>query len=192
MLTLPAARSGWSPSMRILDKALLEQLSDELAGLCSDMLSLEASFLKRPSTLHEAHRRSARNLAHYLALRRHDVRELQTQLALLGLSSLGRTESHVFTAVQTVHRVLNVLLGTNGSLPSPEVSAVEIGEGIALLETNADALLGPPPQDRKVRIMVTMSSEAATDYESIRDLVRNGMDCMRINCAHDDPKRGSK
>jgi pyruvate kinase len=188
MLTLPAARSGWSPSMRILDKALLRQLSDELAGLCSDMLSLEASFLKRPSTLHEAHRRSARNLAHYLALRRHDVRELQTQLAFLGLSSLGRTESHVFTAVQTVHRVLNVLLGTNGSLPCPEVSAVEIGEGIALLETNTDALLGPPPQDRKVRIMVTMSSEAATEYAFIRDLLQNGMDCMRINCAHDDPQ----
>ena len=80
------------------------------------------------------------------------------------------------------------MLGTNGSLPCPEVPAVEIGEGIALLETNADALLGPPPQDRKVRIMVTMSSEAATDYESIRDLLQNGMDCMRINCAHDDPQ----
>ena len=81
--------------MRILDKALLRQLSDELAGLCSDMLSLEASFLKRPSTLHEAHRRSARNLAHYLALRRHDVRELQTQLAFLGspLSAVPRVTS---------------------------------------------------------------------------------------------------
>jgi pyruvate kinase len=174
--------------MRILDKPLLRQLSEELASLCSDMLSLEASLLKRPSTLHQAHRRSARNLAHYLALRRHDVRELQSQLALLGLSSLGRTESHVFTAVQTVHRVLNVLLGTNGSLPSPDVPAVEMGEGIALLEANADALLGPSPLGRKVRIMVTMSSEAATEYELVRSLVRNGMDCMRINCAHDNPQ----
>ena len=174
--------------MRILDKPLLRQLSEELASLCSDMLKLEASLLKRPLTLHEAHRRSARNLAHYLALRRHDVRQLQSQLALLGLSSLGRTESHVLTAVQTVHRVLNALLGTNGSLPCPEVPAVEMGEGIALLEANADALLGPPPPGRKVRIMVTMSSEAATDYELVRDLVRNGMDCMRINCAHDNPQ----
>ena len=172
--------------MRILDKPLLKQLSEELASLCSEMLSLEASLFKRSSTLHEAHRRSARNLAHYLALRRHDVRKLQSQLALLGLSSLGRTESHVLTAVQTVHRVLNVLLGTNGSLPLPKVPAVEMSEGIALLEANADALLGPPPASRKVRIMVTMSSEAATDYELVRNLVRNGMDCMRINCAHDN------
>jgi pyruvate kinase len=174
--------------MRILDKRLLEQLSAELAVLCSDMLELEASLLKRPLALHEAHRRSARNLAHYLALRRHDIRQLQSQLALLGLSSLGRTESHVLNAVQTVHRVLHTLLGTNGTLPCPEEPAVEIGEGTELLEANTDALLGPAPPGRKVRIMVTMSSDAATDYELVRDLLRNGMDCMRINCAHDNPE----
>ena len=77
------------------------------------------------------------------------------------------------------------MLGTNGSLPCPEEPAVEIGEGTELLEANADALLGPPPPGRKVRIMVTMASDAATDYELVRDLVRSGMDCMRINCAHD-------
>ena len=186
-LSLPYSELG-SASMRILDKRLLEQLSAELASLCSDMLELEASLLRRPLALHEAHRRSARNLAHYLALRRHDVRQLQSQLALLGLSSLGRTESHVLNAVQTVHRVLNALLGTNGSLPCPEEPAVEIGEGTELLEANTDALLGPAPPGRKVRIMVTMSSDAATDYELVRDLVRNGMDCMRINCAHDNPE----
>jgi pyruvate kinase len=174
--------------MRILDKSLLEQLSAELALLCSDMLEVERSLLRGPLALHEAHRRSARNLAHYLALRRHDVRQLQSQLALLGLSSLGRTESHVFNAVQTVHHVLNTLLGTHSSLKCPEEPAVEIGEGTELLKANTDALLGPPPAGRKVRIMVTMSSDAATDYELVRDLVRNGMDCMRINCAHDNPE----
>jgi pyruvate kinase len=173
--------------MRNLDKSLLEQLSRELASLCGDMLELENSMMKRPLGLHEAHQRSARNLAHYLALRRHDIRELQAQLALLGLSSLGRTESHVLNAVQTVHRVLNAMLGRESTLPSPAEPAVEIGQGAELLEANADALLGPPPRGRKVRIMVTMGSDAATDYELVRDLVRNGMDCMRINCAHDNP-----
>jgi pyruvate kinase len=38
-----------------------------------------------------------------------------------------------------------------------------------------------------VRIMVTMPSEAATDYALVRDLLKAGMDLMRINCAHDDP-----
>jgi pyruvate kinase len=33
--------------------------------------------------------------------------------------------------------------------------------------------------------MVTMPSQAANDYSLVRDLVAGGMDCMRINCAHD-------
>ena len=35
--------------------------------------------------------------------------------------------------------------------------------------------------------MVTMPPEAATKYELVRDLLAQGMDCMRINCAHDGP-----
>lgn len=34
--------------------------------------------------------------------------------------------------------------------------------------------------------MVTMSTEAAQDYDLVRSLLASGMDCMRINCAHDD------
>jgi pyruvate kinase len=40
--------------------------------------------------------------------------------------------------------------------------------------------------------MVTMSSEAADDYASVRDLVRRGMDCARINCGHDDQETWGK
>lgn len=173
--------------MRQLDTDLLQKLSDELASLCNEMLQLESSLLKCTLAVHEAHRRSASNLAHYLALRRRDVRELQSQLALLGLSSLGRMESNVLDAVQTVHRVLGVLLGSGASLPCSAEPCVAIGEGAELLEKNTDALLGTPPPGRKVRIMVTMPSEAATDYAFVRDLVQSGMDCMRINCAHDNP-----
>ena len=174
--------------MRNLDKTLLRKFSSELETLCSDMLELESSLLQRPLALHETHRRSARNLAHYLALRRHDIRKLQAQLAQIGLSSLGRTESHVLTAVRAVDRVLNVLAGRNSSLPVSGEAAVEMDEGSKILEGNTRTLLGPPPPERRVRIMVTMSTDAATDYELVRDLVRSGMDCMRINCAHDNPE----
>ena len=34
--------------------------------------------------------------------------------------------------------------------------------------------------------MVTLPSDAATDYELVRGLVARGMDVARINCAHDD------
>ena len=182
--------------MRVLDHALLRQLSRELSSICDDMLRLESSLLKKPLAINEAHRCSARNLAHYLALRRHDVRGLQSQLALLGLSSLGRTESHALTAVQTVHHVLDVLLGKGGwGKKGPGKNAacaaeppVAMGEGSEILEKNTEALLGPAPSKRKVRIMVTMATEAASDYKLVHDLVQNGMDCMRINCAHDGPE----
>ena len=171
--------------MRSFDKALLRQLADQLAALHKEMVEAESFFLREPLKLHESHRRSARNLAHYLALRRHDIRKLQSQLALLGLSSLGRTESHALSAVQTVHHVLGVLLGDDCFISPPGQPAVEIGEGDQILEAHTDALLGAADPERKVRIMVTMSTDAATDYQLVRDLVQNGMDCMRINCAHD-------
>ena len=174
--------------MKVLDKRLLGRLSSELSSLVSNMLDLEASLLKRPAAIHESHRRSVRNLVHYLALRQHDLRPLQSQLALLGLSSLGRAESHVLSTVLTVHRALSALLGTSDSPPCPRERPIEFDEGTQLLEANTDALLGSVPSGRKVRIMVTMSSDAATNYELVRDLVRNGMDCMRINCAHDNPE----
>ncbi|MGB9505605.1 MAG: pyruvate kinase, partial [Candidatus Acidiferrum sp.] len=63
--------------------------------------------------------------------------------------------------------------------------------GITLLEKNTEALLGESPAARHVRIMVTMPPEAATKYELVRDLLVQGMDCMRINCAHDGPEAWS-
>jgi pyruvate kinase len=60
----------------------------------------------------------------------------------------------------------------------------DTGDGI--LAEHASALLGPPPEPRHTRIMVTMPSEAASDAGLVRDLVASGMDVMRVNCAHDD------
>jgi pyruvate kinase len=36
--------------------------------------------------------------------------------------------------------------------------------------------------------MATMPTEAAVDHALVHDLVAGGMDCMRINCAHDGPE----
>ena len=34
--------------------------------------------------------------------------------------------------------------------------------------------------------MVTLPTEAAQNYQLVRELVQRGTDCMRINCAHDN------
>jgi pyruvate kinase len=161
------------------------ELLQQLAALRSEMLDLEASGRTEFADVHADHQSSATNLLHYLALRRHDIRRLQSQLAALGLSSLGRTEPHVISALFAVMNALHRLAGSPENGEAVPVSAPEIGEGARLLDKNTEALLGPPPKSRSVRIMVTMPSEAATDYDLVRDLLLHGMDCMRINCAHD-------
>ena len=168
----------------------LEKLIQNLSLLISEMHELEASGLIGATEVHPDHRASARNLMDYLTLRRHDIRHLQSKLAALGLSSLGRTEPHVLSSL---HAVLNILLKLAGSAPISLASkaAPQVGQGNHLLDRNTEALLGEAPTDRHVRIMVTMPPEAATKYELVRDLLAQGMDCMRINCAHDGPEAWS-
>jgi len=149
------------------------------------MLALESSLLKSSPSLHKSHVRSARNLAHYLALRQQDLRDLQADLATLGLSSLGRSESHVLSTIQAVHSALCALAGSEDQLSQCE-PPVRADEGPKLLNRNAAALFGDKPSGRNVRIMVTMPTEASTDYDLVRDLLQSGMNCMRINCAHDN------
>ncbi len=131
-------------------------------------------------------RESAYNLAHYLAVRRHDVRDLQRDLSALGLSSLGRMEAHVMAALNAVYEVLLRLrrlpLPPDLKVPAP----VGFDTGDAMLAEHAVSILGVRPPQRNTRIMVTMPSEAATDVQLIRHLLERGMDIMRVNCAHDD------
>lgn len=127
---------------------------------------------------------SAINLAHYLALRQVDFRPLQAQLSWLGISSLGRSETHVLANLDKALGILHLLAGKPWqSLTSDE--PVGSRRGPALLRQHATALLGEAPQNRGVRVMVTLPSESASVPRLIEDLVAAGMDVARINCAHD-------
>jgi pyruvate kinase len=172
---------------RRLPQAELEKLLQHLSRLRSEMLELETFGLSDYAQPRANHTASAANLMHYLALRRHDIRHLQSQLANLGLSSLGRTEPHVLSALNAVMNVLCQLIGAGEACLASE-TAPRLNEGTALLQTNTDALLGPARTGRSVRIMVTMPPEAATNYDLVRDLLAQGMDCMRINCSHGGPE----
>ena len=165
---------------------LLVPLLTHLESLCSDIVRVEAEFEPQLHETHAAYQKSARNLVHYLALRRHDLRDLQEQLAVLGLSSLGRTESHVLAGLDAVVGILHRVAGRAGHAAQGRAPAIDFSEGRALLHAHTQTLLGLRPAQRGVRIMVTMPTEAAHDYELVKQLLMRGMDCMRINCAHDD------
>ena len=163
----------------------IESLRERLRAIRHDLVRREQQ-LAAPLADYSIHSKSARNLVHYLGLRHNDLRELQEQLAALGLSSLGRTESHVLAGIDAVLNLLDQLWPGESHARASEKAAIDFREGDKLLRANSDALLGPRPRKRSVRIMVTASSEAATDYELVRQLLASGMDCMRVNCAHDD------
>ena len=168
-----------------VDDRELGALVAELERTRAEMLALEESHAKTLAAIPEQQRESARNLLHYLALRDEDRRPLQEQLARRGLSSLGRSEAHVLATLDAVLAILRALVGTvsHGGDGRP---ALGFDAGLALLERHTGALLGSSSSGRDVRIMVTMPSEASSDYALVHDLLVAGMDCMRINCAHDD------
>ncbi|MBK7978177.1 MAG: pyruvate kinase [Deltaproteobacteria bacterium] len=182
---MAAAEAGGS-SLPTWDPATLGVLIAELDALVDDAVELEARVAADLGRVHPEHRSSARNLVHYLALRRRDIRALQKKLAALGLSSLGRIESHVLGNVLAVRCILGRLAGIDVAA-GPALAVLDYRQGKDLLHRHTDALLGPRPPSRTVRVMVTMPGEAAGDAAWVRSLVANGMDCMRINCAHDGP-----
>ena len=146
----------------------LERLATELNDIRVEMLELEAAEFAKLDTLHHTQTESARNLIHYLALRRHDRRHIQEKLSLEGLSSLGRAESHVKASVDAIAGLLRRLRNMAEVEPSRADDKASLGyaEGLALLESHTESLLGPRPAQRDVRIMVTMPSDAADNLNS--------------------------
>ena len=180
--------SGIRPNRRVRVEAestrqfvrLLEQVDSLLARLSDAEYSWAGSL----SAVAPEHRSSARNLVHYWAIRQLDLRELQAGLAMFGLSSLGRSESHVQATLAAVRSAIAAMLA--GKWRPPRPSAVAIEQGPQILRQHTVELLGPRPAHRMTRIMVTLPSEAATDPDLVHGLVQRGMNIARINCAHDD------
>ena len=131
---------------------------------------------------------SARNLACYLALRQHELPSLQLALMRWGLSSLGRSESHVQATLDAVITTLGAMCGREPSTlpPYPDEEAVFMGTHVIARE--ADLLFGSTSSLRRTRIMVTLPTEASEDLPWMQRLVQAGVDCVRINCAHDTPE----
>ena len=144
-------------------------------------LELEESRRPEIELVAEADRPSAVNLVHYLAVRQFDLRPIQRELANRGLSSLGRAEGHVLA---TIDAVLGHLVDDAAPLEHPPTTE----EGAALLDRHTVAALGPLGPGDRVRLMVTLPSEAAEDVTVVGELVAAGMDIARINCAHDGPE----
>ena len=170
------------------------QLNAALADLAQDVQALRRTVRQeqrhlldtwQPYLERRQFHTGAENLAAYIAMRRHDLRELQSRLATYGLSSLGRSEGHVLPALDTLLQALRLMLGEPANAAKAQRLTQAMNHQDELAQHTA-RLLGPIPTKRTVRIMVTLPAQAADDYPFVRQLVLRGMDCARINCAHDD------
>ena len=160
----------------------LEKIRSEIASEGRETLAVWKSQIRRRSFLP-----SALNLAQYLALRRRDLRELQSQLTALGLSSLGRCEARVMANLDAVIATLSHLAPPAGG-PLPHPATTEVFSGDVRLLRHANVVLGAKSSHRGVRIMVTLPTSAAKEPEWMEKLIASGVDSVRINCAHDSPE----
>jgi pyruvate kinase len=167
----------------------IESIIARLQPIRLEMLQAEKHFREELDHVNLGNLESARNLTHYVSLRRRDIRELQQDLIPLALSSLGRLESHTLATLDALLALLYKLAGKESHGRAIEDTFAEFDSGSALLEKHTVESLGEAPADRNVRIMVTMPSEAANDPILVRDFVNRGMNIMRVNCAHDGPER---
>jgi pyruvate kinase len=155
------------------------ELLQDLLALRSAIDKEEAAQRARIEAVLPRHRAGAANLAHYLGLRKRDLRKLQLRLAALGLSSLGRSEGHVR---DTVNRLCGWLAGEPAADEPLDRARAE-----TLLHENTRALFGPRPADRHVYIMVTAPEAAEATPAWADELLQAGADVLRINGAHESP-----
>ena len=167
-----------------LKKKKLSQLLEQLEEIKEQAVQFEIKYYKELEKVHPSNLKSAKNLIHYLALRNQDIREIQNALWQLGISRLGRAESHVMASIISVQ---NILQGILNELPIEfEKPEINFNKGRKILKANTSSLLGKKLKGSKVRIMVTLPTEAADDYKLVKKLFNSGMNSARINCAHDD------
>jgi pyruvate kinase len=180
--------------LELLIMPIIESNDDaELANLCAEVVELRQAVESEGSTILEAwgevaapaqsHAR-AENLSRYVAARRRDLTSLQYRLAARGLSSLGRSEADVTAALDTLIVTLRRLCG-QGKPTYPSESLTR--SGAHSLDEETQLIFGPVREGAaRTRVLATLPPEAAIDYAWVERLVAAGVNCARINCAHDD------
>ena len=167
----------------------IEWLLDEITALRERVVERATRRLERALGHADRAGASSWNLACYLALRSEDLRALQPVLAAHGLSSLGRSESHVLATLDSIINLLRRACGHE--LAADDTSPADFLTGERILARHTERLFGAEAP-HGVRIMVTLPTEAADDADLLEGLIRAGMTCARINCAHDSAREWSR
>ena len=166
-------------------KERIEYLIDSIDKIIELATNLEEKYKDQLEKVHPKYKESALNLIHYRAVRSHDSSDLQKKLGDLGMSRMARNQDHVMDSLQNNKAILKALLGKTYQ---KKHSILNSKKSRNLQKSNSKLLLGYRSKGRRTRIMVTLPSIAAEDYTLVKDMIKNGMNCARINCAHDGPE----
>ena len=164
----------------------LQQVQQQLLELEGTM---KAEVEKRKSIFRKIHtqqQKAARNLLHYLLLRNRDIREIQDVLHIHGLSSLASSESHILRQLQEIQQRLGKKYRAN------ELDTCTYDFNQRQMALKSKQLFGEKNNVLIPYIMVTFDSSFADDYALIKNLLQNGMNVARINCAHDSEATWAK
>jgi pyruvate kinase len=129
--------------------------------------------------LHPSQKMSAENMIQYLALRSEDVRPLQDELHMAGLSSLASSESHILRQLQAIQERLGKRFAAD------ELSNCDYYTGLEVIQQRSAKLFGSK-KGLIPHLMVTFDSEFVDNFQLVKKLLQAGMNVARINCAHDD------
>ncbi|NND15522.1 MAG: hypothetical protein HKN89_04290 [Eudoraea sp.] len=171
--------------MKIKEEKIREIIED-LNRVIDAVQSEEKQRIAQLESVHEEYTKSARNLIHYTTFRTFDIRSTQKKLRNLGLTRFANSEGHILASLLNTRFILQTLIGDLEVYETK--SNLSIKKGKRLLTKNTKALLGYRSKGRRVRIMVTQPTAAAYDYQMVLEMVQRGMNCARINCAHDSPE----
>ena len=161
-------------------------LEQKLNRIMEKAKQMEIQYAEELRLVHPIYKKSAQNLIHFLALRSFEVDILEKELQFLGFASLANSESHIMRDILNLKQLIHILLYREEPLPLSGILSIEKGD--KLLKKNTKLLFGYKSKKRFTRIMVTLPNTAAENEKFVRKLLANGMNCARINCAHDTPE----
>jgi pyruvate kinase len=124
------------------------------------------------------------NLISYLGLLEQNSLGIQLQLQEKGLADFHHSHTHLLYTLEKILSYLTISspMQKNLNAPTPDQSR-------KILTKRSDELFGNRWQPYQPAIMVTVDSKILKHPIQIEELLQNGMNVARINCAHDDPEK---
>lgn len=165
-------------------KDKLQEILITLNSIIDTVYEFENKYNSHLKRVHPNYTQSAKNLVHYLGLRSFNINLLQDKLEDIGLPFSLESQDNVLFNLLNLKAIVCSLLDYR--LIDEEEELKTNNEVKRILDRNNKALFGECKNKRKTAILVTQPTEAATNEIFVKSLLKQGMDCARINCAHDD------